>query len=251
MTVLSGSQNGVDRKRSLSESAPLKTVLFDIDGTLCDSDPIHFLAFLEVLPTIGFNNGEPITKQFYVDNFSGKHNNDVAKFLFPNDYEAGIRFMENKEALVRRLCAEHLKPVKGLTKFCEWIKDRGYKRAAVTNAERESADLFIEIAGLTDFFQAVIIGDECERPKPFPDPYLKALEVLGASADSTIIFEDSFTGIQAGVKAGMPVIGLLTGNPEEVLMEAKPAFLIRDYEDPKLWSALEELDRLAVCEGTE
>lgn len=88
-----------------------------------------------------------------------------------------------------RLCVEHLKEVKGLTKFCEWIKARGYKRAAVTNAERESAELFIEIAGLTDFFQAVIIGNECERPKPFPDPYLKALEVLGASADNTIIFE--------------------------------------------------------------
>lgn len=248
--MLSGSQNDDDRKGTLSQIAPLKTILFDIDGTLCDSDPIHFIAFLEVLPKIGFNNGEPITRQFYVDNFSGKHNSDVVKMLFPNDHEAGTKFMEDKEVLVRKLCVEHLKEVKGLTKFCEWIKARGYKRAAVTNAERESAELFIEIAGLTDFFQAVIIGNECERPKPFPDPYLKALEVLGASADNTIIFEDSFTGIQAGVEAGMPVIGLLTGNPEEVLMEARPAFLIRDYEDPKLWSALEELDRLAPGGGS-
>ena len=55
--------------------------------------------------------------------------------------------------------------------------------------------------------------------------------------------QDSASGIKAGVAAGMPVVGLTTRNPESLLMEAKPVFLIRDYDDPKLWAALAELDQ--------
>lgn len=96
--------------------------------------------------------------------------------------------------------------------------------------------------GLNDFFQAVILGSECEHPKPHPGPYLKALEVLNVSKEHTLVFEDSISGIKAGVAAGMPVIGLTTGNPASLLMQAKPAFLIENYADPKLWDVLEELD---------
>lgn len=55
--------------------------------------------------------------------------------------------------------------------------------------------------------------------------------------------QDSVSGIKAGVAAGLPVVGLTTGNLEHVLAEAKPVFLIKDYNDPKLWAALEEIDR--------
>lgn len=63
------------------------------------------------------------------------------------------------------------------------------KRAAVTNAPRLNAELMISILGLSDFFECVILGDDCERAKPFPDPYLKALEVLKVSKDHTFICE--------------------------------------------------------------
>jgi beta-phosphoglucomutase-like phosphatase (HAD superfamily) len=168
-----------------------------------------------------------------------------------------------------RLAAEQLKPLNGLDKVRKWIEDRGLKRAAVTNAPRANAELMLSILGLTDFFEAVIIGGECEHAKPHPEPYLKGLEALKASKDHTFIFEvcvlfsmscyrfcsysasdgpvsssqDSVSGIKAGVAAGMPVIGISTRNPEDLLMEAKPAFLIKDYDDPKLWAALEELDK--------
>lgn len=88
-----------------------------------------------------------------------------------------------------RLAKEQLKPIDGLYKLRKWIEDRGLKRAAVTNAPRSNAELMISFLGLTDFFEAIIIGSECERAKPFPDPYLKALELLKVSKDHTIIFE--------------------------------------------------------------
>lgn len=91
-----------------------------------------------------------------------------------------------------RLVSKELKPIEGLHKLCKWVEDRGLKRAAVTNAPRLNAELMISMLGLTDFFQVVVVGSECERAKPFPDPYLKALKELKASAEHSFVFEVAF-----------------------------------------------------------
>ncbi|KAF5735095.1 haloacid dehalogenase-like hydrolase domain-containing protein Sgpp [Tripterygium wilfordii] len=241
--TISSSESSVDSKSCLSKLSPLQAVLFDVDGTLCDTDPLHYYAFREMLQEINFNGGVPITEEFFIENIAGKHNEKIAPFLFPDDVQRGLKFLDDKEAMFRRLASQQITPINGLYKLKKWIEDRGFKRAAVTNAPRPNAELMISALGLSDFFEAVIVGDECEQAKPHPEPYLKALDVLKVSKDHTVIFEDSFSGITAGVAAGMPVVGLSTRNPENLLMEAKPTLLIKDYEDPKLWAALEELDK--------
>lgn len=231
-------------KSSFSRLAPLEAVLFDIDGTICDSDPIHYYAFREMLLEMGFNNGVPITEDFFVEKISGKHNEDIGPILFPDwDHEKAMKWMDDKEAMFRRLASEQLTAVNGLHKLCKWVEDHGLKRAAVTNAPRPNAELMISKLGLKDFFQLLIVGSECKRAKPFPDPYLRALEEFKASPDHTFIFEDSVAGIKAGVAAGMPVVGLTTRNPGQSLMDAGATIIIKDYEDPKLWEALEELEK--------
>ncbi|KAL8159011.1 hypothetical protein V2J09_000548 [Rumex salicifolius] len=247
MTVSSGDHTS-DRL-ALAKLVPLEAVLFDIDGTLCDSDPLHYYAFREMLLEIGFNGGVPIDEEFFVQTIAGRHNDDIAGVLFPGDVERGNKFLVDKETYFRKLVKEQLKPIPGLDKLRKWIEDRGLKRAAVTNAPRDNAELIVSMLGLTDFFEAIIIGSECEHAKPHPAPYLKGLEALNASKEHTFIFEDSPSGIKAGVAAGVPVIGLYTRNPENILKEAKPTFLIRDYEDPKLWAALEEADKAAVAKS--
>ncbi|KAF9626409.1 hypothetical protein IFM89_033228 [Coptis chinensis] len=234
----------VESTCSLTGLAPLEAVLFDVDGTLCDSDPIHYYAFREMLQEAGFNGGVPITDEFYIENIAGKHNEYLREILFPDwDFEKGMKFLNDKEAMFRRLAAEKIKPVNGLHKLCKWIEERGYKRAAVTNAPRPNAELMISNLGLSDFFQALVIGGECERAKPFPDPYLKGLETLNASSSHTLVFEDSPSGTKAGVAAGMPVVAVTFRNPEHLLKEAGATVLIKDYDDPKLWTLLEELEK--------
>ncbi|XP_047175088.1 haloacid dehalogenase-like hydrolase domain-containing protein Sgpp isoform X4 [Vigna umbellata] len=174
---------------SLTGLASLEAVLFDVDGTLCDSDPLHYEALREMLLKIGFNGGVPITEEFFVEKFSGKNNVDTALVAFPDDLEQGLKFVQEKEAMFQRLAREQLKPVKGLDKMRTWVEKRGLKRAAVTNSPRVNAELMISKLGLSDFFDVLIIGDECERGKPHPDPYLKALEVLKASKDHAFVFE--------------------------------------------------------------
>lgn len=77
----------------------------------------------------------------------------------------------------------------GLDNLCAWLKENGVRRAAVTNAPRPNAELLISLLGLGEFFELLIIGAECERAKPFPDPYLRAVKELGISAEHTFIFE--------------------------------------------------------------
>lgn len=232
----------------MDKISPIEAILFDIDGTLCDSDPIHYFAFREMLQEVGYNNGDPITEDFFSKNISGGHNDDLARFLFPDwDFNLAMKFMDDKEAMFRRIAAEKLKPLQGLQKLCNWIDNRQLKRAAVTNAPRANAELIISILGLSDFFQVLVVGSECKRAKPFPDPYLKGLQLIEASAEHSFIFEDSASGIKAGVAAGMPVVGIKTRNPEELLLNAGAAFLIKDFEDEKLWNALEEDDKVRVA----
>ncbi|OAY75195.1 Haloacid dehalogenase-like hydrolase domain-containing protein Sgpp [Ananas comosus] len=234
MSITSNSDS-TDGKCPFSKLAPLEAILFDIDGTLCDSDPIHYYAFREMLQEIGFNNGVPITEEFSSEN---------QRALFPDgDHERAAKFMDDKEAMFRRLASEQLKAVDGLRKLCKWIEERGLKRAAVTNTPRANAELMISILGLTDFFQFLVVGSECERAKPFPDPYLEAL-IFSSIPNHTFVFEDSASGIQAGVAAGMPVVGLATRNPEKLLKEAGASLLIKDFEDPNLWAILGELDHI-------
>lgn len=88
-----------------------------------------------------------------------------------------------------RLASEQLKALNGLDKVKKWVEDCGLKRAAVTNSPRANAEIMITKLGLSGFFDAIIIGDECERAKPFPDPYLKAIEILNVSKDHTFVLE--------------------------------------------------------------
>ncbi|KAL8500539.1 hypothetical protein ACS0TY_020214 [Phlomoides rotata] len=229
------------RHSSLASVAPLEAILFDIDGTLADSDPIHYYAFREMLQDEGFNEGAPITEEFFIKSISGKHNDELCHVLFPDwDLERAQNFFIDKEAMFRRLVAEDMRPMAGLDKLIKWVEDHGLRRAAVTNAPRSNADLMISLLGLDEFFELVVIGSECARVKPFPDPYLKALQELGISSDHTFVFEDSVSGIKAGVAAGMPVVGLATRNPESFLFGAGATMVINDFTDSNLWAALEE-----------
>ncbi|CAA3022525.1 Hypothetical predicted protein [Olea europaea subsp. europaea] len=97
------------------------------------------------------------------------------------------------------LASEQLKPIAGLDELCNWIEDRGLKRAAITNAPRPNVELMIPQLGLADFFEIVIIGSES--------------------------------------------VGLAVRNPEKLLSEAVATFVIKDFTDSKLWTALEDLEK--------
>jgi beta-phosphoglucomutase-like phosphatase (HAD superfamily) len=234
--------------RSESLSSPpsrnkLSGVLFDIDGTLVNSDPLHQAVFRELLlREEGFNDYKAIDEEFFRENIAGRQNALIMADLFPEwPIEKREEWSVQKEARFREVAASSLmeRKMSGLDKLKAWIEDKDLPRAAVTNAPRLNAEAMISGIDYNDgFFQTLVIGDECEKPKPDPCPYLTACKNLGIDASGCIVFEDSPSGTRAGVAAGAFVIGILSGQEESALLEAGCSLVIKDFTDMKLWDYL-------------
>lgn len=230
---------------SLSNTPSKKTlsgILFDIDGTLVNSDPLHQAVFREMLlEQDGFNNNTPISEEFFRKNIAGRQNSLIMADFFPEwPIEKREEWSIQKEARFREIAAASLmdRKMPGLDKLKAWIEENDVSRAAVTNAPRLNAEAMIDGIKYGSFFQTLIIGDECERAKPDPCPYLTACKNLNLDPSECIVFEDSPSGASAGVAAGAAVIGILSGQEESTLLKAGCLFVIKDFSDLKLWDYL-------------
>ena len=225
----------------------LSAVLFDIDGTLVNSDPIHFAVFQELLlKEDGFNNNAPIDESFFRKWISGRANALITTDFFP-DWPITKReqWSLQKEARFREVARATMKAsqMPGLDRLRKWVDSNDLGKAAVTNAPRSNAEAILSGIGYDEWFgkKCLIIGDECEKPKPDPCPYLTACKRLGVTSDRCIVFEDSPSGSMAGVAAGAFVVGILSGQEESTLLDAGCHMIIQDFDDPKLWNHLERI----------
>jgi HAD superfamily hydrolase (TIGR01509 family) len=208
----------------------LKAILFDIDGTLCDSDDLHYIAWNEMLMEAGFNDGKPIDGEFFKQYISGQHNQYIMDHCFPDwPLDKQVAFFEEKELRYRTAAKGNVKALEGLMDFVKWAAAQGYKTAAVTNAPRENAEVMIEGLGLQNFFDCVVIGAECVRAKPNPDPYVMAMRFLGVDANECMVIEDSPAGVKAAAQAGIPCVGLTTSQTVETLREAGAGLIAPNY----------------------
>ena len=228
---------------------PLRMVLFDVDGTLADSDPIHFEVFRTLLLEHGVNGGRPIDEEFFKRNISGRSNAAITADFFPGfSVRERERFSARKEGMYRERAKDSLRQIEGLQRFLDACRARGVRMAAVTNAPRANAELMLAAlnleVGAGAVFETLVIGDECARPKPAPDPYLTALERMGVDPASTsgragaVVVEDSASGVAAGVAAGLRVVGITTTLSDGELRAAGASMTIGDYDDGGLWGLI-------------
>lgn len=201
-------------------------VLFDLDGTLAHTDPIHYQVWAELLE----NHGITLTPHFYQHHISGRQNRCLMADLFPHwALEEVDRFAHQKEALFRQR-AQQLQPLPGALAFLQRIHSQGWGCALVTNAPRANTEFMVEILGLGPWLALIILGEEAPAPKPDPAPYQLALERLGVTADQAIAFEDSPPGIRAATGAGIPTIGLTTSHSPQDLRAMGAIAAIEDFE---------------------
>ena len=212
----------------------LAAILFDLDGTLVNSDPIHYKAWQEILRDYGIEMDEA----FYKKRISGRINPVIIQDILPQlSLEEGQRLAEDKEVLFRELASE-LQPIAGLSDVLSWINKCRLKRAVVTNAPRENAHFMLKILGLTDAFATVVLAEDAEAGKPHPAPYQMALRYLNITPESAIAFEDSPSGIRSAVGAGICTIGIASTHNPDVLCEAGAKIAVPDFTSKVLWSLL-------------
>jgi beta-phosphoglucomutase family hydrolase len=182
-------------------------LLFDLDGVIVDSNPVHVQVWQQYLKPYGIDPGGALPDRMY-----GRRNDDIVSDFFGNHLSAQEIQAHGaaKEVLYRQFMKPQLmrRLVPGVAAFLE--RHRGRLMAVATNAEPANAGFVLEEAGLRDYFAFVVDGHQVDRPKPAPDIYLHAARLLGQEPRNCVVFEDSAAGVEAASSAGARVVALTT-----------------------------------------
>lgn len=210
-------------------------LLFDLDGTLVDTDHLHLDAFNQLFAEHGIN----VDRATYTAKIMGKPNTGIAETFLPHLPAAdAAAILARKEATYRTM-VDVLDPIPGLIALLDWAAARKIACGVVTNAPRENAELVLKALGIAERFQTVVIGDELAQAKPHPLPYLTGLQRLGAAAARSVAFEDSPSGLRAAYDAKIPVIGMMTALEEAAFLNMGATLAVRDYRDPRIVALIE------------
>ncbi len=184
-----------------------KAFLFDMDGVIVDSNPLHREAWVKFNASHGLETTEAMQQRMY-----GKRNDEIVQDFFGGALSAEEAFAYGaaKEAIYREMVGPLLPGalVPGVREFLE--RHRDVPTGCATNAERANVDVVLQLGAIAEFFRVIVDGHQVSRPKPFPDIYLRAAELLGASPEDCLVFEDSYAGVASGLAAGMQVVALRT-----------------------------------------
>jgi beta-phosphoglucomutase-like phosphatase (HAD superfamily) len=182
----------------LSVDPKAKGLIFDVDGTICDTIPIHFIAYRETAKKYGF---EMTPDDFHkVNGIPAIQTSYLLKDLFNKDFDP-VEFANAKEECY--VANMHLaKPIGPVVKIIRENKGK-LPMACGTGGTKLLALKTLEIAGVRDCFEHVVAAEDVVNHKPHPDTFLKAAELIGVNPTDCQVFEDSRLGLQAAMTAGM------------------------------------------------
>lgn len=185
----------------------VKAVVFDMDGTLVNNMQFHKKAWFEFL----LQHGISITEEEFMEKNHGIITEIVPRF-FPrklSDEEIMVLGHE-KEMMYRNIYKPYIKPIDGLTDFLKALQNAGIKMALATAADQLNIDFTIDALHVRPFFSAITGSEEVSFGKPHPEVYTRTAQKLGIDPSDWVAFEDSISGVEAALAAGMRVVALTT-----------------------------------------
>jgi len=208
------------RHRNENRRLNQQAILFDMDGVLLDSMPWHVRAWLDAFSDFGLPSFEP--ELFYLH--EGAIEPETAVEIFRSQ---GVSmtpslfseiFQRQKEIFKTRY-RHKVAPYPDVSELLEELASHDFQMALVTSSHR---DVLSEVLPeeITEFMAVIITGDEVDRRKPWPDPYLAGMERLGVAAPDAVVVENAPAGIKAAKAAKAPCIALTTTLPAEKLAQA-------------------------------
>lgn len=182
-------------------------MVLDMDGVIVDSNPLHVEAWRSYNRRFGIDAGETLAQRMY-----GRRNDEIVPEFFGAHLNAEEVALHGaaKEKLYRELLEPVLTKalVPGAPEFLR--RHAGQPVALATNAEPANVDFVLDRGGLRAYFRVVIDGHQVQHAKPHPEIYLRAAELLRVKPRNCVVFEDSFSGIEAARAAGTRIVGLRT-----------------------------------------
>jgi HAD superfamily hydrolase (TIGR01509 family) len=210
---------------------PQKALLFDIDGTLADTDALHLEAFNLVFGP----RGHIFDHARFARELQGFSNASIGERFLPDQTPARqAAIMGEKEAAFRSLVSGKIRPVPGLMMLLALADRASIPMVAVTNAPRLNAEMLLSGLAIIDRFKAIVIGDELAHGKPHPMPYLEGLRAVNAAAGLSVAFEDSRSGIRSASAAGIATVGIRTSLSHADMVKAGARMTAESFDDPEL-----------------
>jgi HAD superfamily hydrolase (TIGR01509 family) len=183
---------------------PFKAYLFDCDGTIVDSMPLHYVAWNKVLGEYGAEFDEAL---FYA--WGGR---PVAEIIESLNEMHGISMpVEETRNRKEKMYFENLSRLKGVPEVIEHVHlSHGTMRfAVVSGSTRDSVVASLEVLGILDRFETLVCAGDYTKGKPDPEPFLMAAERLGVDPKDCLVFEDTEMGIESATRAGMASVKVL------------------------------------------
>ena len=183
-----------------------RAVLWDMDGTLIDSEQLHWIAWRNTMASESI----PITREQFLSSFGQRNDSIIPQWLGAASTPERIERIANaKEELYRHLVRrDGISPLPGVEHWLHRLHREGWQQAIASAAPRANIDAILEALSATRIFQAIVSAEDVHRGKPDPEVYLTAGARVGVSPDRCIVVEDAVAGVQGARSAGMKSIGV-------------------------------------------
>jgi len=183
-----------------------RAVLWDMDGTLIDSEEFHWISWRNAMA----NEGIAITREQFLFSFGQRNDSIIPRWLGSAATPERIDKISNaKEELYRQLVrTEGMQPLPGVASWLHRLHEQGWLQAIASAAPRGNIEIVLEALSASHFFQGIVSADDVHKGKPDPEVYLIAASRVGASPDKCIVVEDAVAGVEGARRAGMRSIGV-------------------------------------------
>ena len=207
----------------------IKAVLFDFDGVVVNSEPVHYKTFMEFTKPLGITAD---TDRWYRE-FAGTGSKNIFTVLLG---EAGIKdektiddYVEKRKKVYGKLVQKGMVKKKGgIENFLKILKKRKIKTAVVSGGHPENIEVALKVLGLKKYFNIIIGSGNYKRRKPYPDAFLMGAKKLRVKPSECIAIEDSLSGFTAAKKAKMKTV--LMYSPAMKYIKTKEK-VIRNYRE--------------------
>lgn len=198
----------------------LPALLFDVDGTLVDSNDLHVDAWFEALLAEGHS-----TERTVIRAQVGKGADQLVPTLIPGADESLIKRLGDRHAAAFRPRLEFVKPFAKAGATVRLLKERGHAVVLASSASEDEVDHYLDLLELGGTVDAVTTADDVEHSKPAPDIFRRALEKIAASSDAAFVIGDTPYDVAAAQGAGVKAIGVRTGGFDDETLSGAVAIL--------------------------
>jgi beta-phosphoglucomutase len=187
-----------------------KAVLWDLDGTLVDSEEFHWLSWRDTMRLEGIE----LTYEQFLKSFGQRNDRILAGWLPGADAVRTQRIGDDKETEYRRLVETHgLSPLPGAREWLAALHAAGWKQAIASSAPRANVDVMLRVLDLTTYLDDIAAAEDVTIGKPDPQVFLRAAEKLAVPPSRCIVVEDAAAGVEGARRAGMKCIGVAKNGP--------------------------------------